>query len=378
MLRHVRTVLRKGIRSRVPMPTDSGDLPATLRFVQEQGWPYLQVGRRDFLLYTPKPLPESVLERLNRTSQACWTVCHQSALWEAMCAHSEDGYTNHNSQVEALLEQAFALRVSDIFLTLNGEVSTLRFRQQRTLQAPIQMNGEKGAALLKSLLVLAHLNIDDTLREQEGHFRYTLRGKLVFCRLSYIASAVSQSLVLRLLSEDLFPFEITALHLPQPLQKELLSRSWDSGMILISGATGSGKTTTLYALGKLLHQQSKKIIAIEDPIEAEADLWLQTEVNPHGGYTFDVALKAVLRQDPNVLLLGEIRDKETAQAAFYASLSGYLVVTTLHAQSLEHVPIRCRELGIDMATFKDNIRLQIHQQWDSEAALSPTFTWRLQ
>ena len=147
-------------------------------------------------------------------------------------------------------------------------------------------------------------------------------------------------------------------------------------MILISGATGSGKTTTLYALGKLLCQKGLKVISLEDPIEAEIDDWTQTEVDTKSGYTFENGLKAILRQDPNVILIGEIRDNETAKAAFYACLSGYLVVATLHAQHIERVAMRCHELDIDFNLFKDNIQLQIHQSWDDALKNdSPKFQW---
>jgi competence protein ComGA len=142
--------------------------------------------------------------------------------------------------------------------------------------------------------------------------------------------------------------------------KQML-KTHKSGMILLTGPTGSGKTTTLYSLIHFLARECKKIITLEDPIEAEIEGAVQTEINENVGYDFAIGLKAVLRQDPDVIVVGEIRDTAAALHAFHACLSGYLVITTLHAKSLEEVPFRCAELGIEISTFNDNILYIIHQ-----------------
>ena len=242
-----------------------------------------------------------------------------------------------------------------------------------------RINREEGDALLKSLLALAQLDFDNTLRKKEGHFRYELDENMIFCRLSYMASSVSQSLVLRLLSEDLFPFRLNNLQLPDDLMEYLNTTLCDlrSGMILVSGPTGSGKTTTLYSIAKMLREQGKKIISIEDPVEAELNELLQTEVNPEFNYTFEEALKSVFRQDPDVVIVGEVRDEETAKAAFNACISGLLVMTTLHAKNVSDIVLRCSELGIDFTHYVNYIRLQIHQEWDlGNMYDSPKFIWK--
>ena len=378
ILKRARVAHQKGRQVRVLANLKSNDRVNTLTLLRREGLDYSQVSEDYFVLYFGNELPVNCLQSLEKATQAHWMVCRSSVAKKDL-GHFDSKFNKHR-KFEKILQQAFNLKASDIFLTLTSEGVLLQFRQKRCLLSPFKLNGEEGEALLKSLLALAQLNFDDTLRTREGHFRYLLDGKIVFCRLSYVASSVSQSLVLRLLSEDLFPFILGNLQLPNDLLNCLKNscRNWHSGMILISGPTGSGKTTTLYSLAKLLRQYGQKVLSIEDPIEAELSELLQTEIAPKIGYTFEEALRAVLRQDPNVILLGEIRDAETAKAAFYASLSGYLVITTLHAQNLSMVPLRCLELGIDFSVFQDNVRLQIHQQWeDNNAGGAPRFQWKV-
>jgi type II secretory ATPase GspE/PulE/Tfp pilus assembly ATPase PilB-like protein len=185
---------------------------------------------------------------------------------------------------------------------------------------------------------------------------------------------------LRLFDPHRCAFDLSHLHVPESLQVLLKNTMchWRFGLILISGSTGSGKTATLYALGQLLRQQNRKLVALEDPVEIETDQWVQINVNDAIGYTFDLAFRGVIQHDVEVLLIGEIRDRETARVAFEASLAGYLVITTIHADSLDLVPFRCQELGIDVGEFLNTIRLQIHQTWDKRTASPhPHFTWKV-
>lgn len=372
MIRHVRAGVVNHTRIRALTNLKPNDRQAAFDVLTQYGFDYVATGPSSYCLINVIALPSICLERLGKATNSNWYLLHNSK----NLLHVQNRFNNRH--VEDLLKKAFELKASDIFLTKNDTGTTICFRHNRQLKLHQTFEQDRYGYLLKSLLVLAGQTINDSLAPYEGHFRYDFHGKKLFCRLSFVASKISQSLVLRLLSEDLFPFDYSKLRLPDALQHLLQNycqRSVLSGMILISGATGSGKTTTAYALTKLLVKNNQKIISIEDPIEAEQEGIIQTEIKSQLGYTFNDALKAVLRQDPNVILLGEIRDTETAQAAFYASLSGYLIITTLHADLLSSVPFRCHELGIDFNVFQDNVKLQIHQRWN-EAENSPHFEWK--
>lgn len=372
MIRHVHVDVVNRIRVRALTNLNPNDHQRAFDVLNRYKFKYIELGPSAYVLVNAVALPRICLERLKAATGADWGIVNSTEVLPQL----QNKF--NNKLVENLLQKAFHVGASDIFLTRNSNGTEICFRHKRQLKFRKNFEQDKYGYLLKSLLVLAGQTINDSLLPYEGHFRYNFYGKTLFCRLSFVASRVSQSLVLRLLSEDLFPFDYSKLHLPDDLQSFLqnfLQQANLSGMILISGPTGSGKTTTAYALAKLLRQDHRKVITIEDPIEAEQADMIQTEIRPQLGYTFNDALKAVLRQDPNIILLGEIRDAETAKAAFYASLSGYLVITTLHADLLESVPFRCNELGVDFNVFKDNVKLQIHQHWN-ETANSPCFEWR--
>lgn len=372
MIRHVHADAVNRIRVRALTNLKPNDHRAAFEVLTKHKFRYATLGPSSYVLVNAVALPNLCLERLKEATGANWAVIHNTK----ELPHIQSKF--NNQLVENLLQKAFELGASDIFLTKNSTGTSICFRHKRQLKSLQDFEQDRYGHLLKSLLVLAGQTVNGSLSPYEGHFRYNFHEKTLFCRLSFVASHVSQSLVLRLLSEDLFPFNYNNLHLPNDLRCFLQNYCQQpnlSGMILISGPTGSGKTTTAYALAKLLHKNHRKIISIEDPIEAEQGNIIQTEIKPQLGYTFDDALKAVLRQDPNIILLGEIRDTETAHAAFYASLSGYLVITTLHAEYLDSVSFRCNELGIDFNVFKDNVKLQIHQRWDT-LENSPQFEWR--
>ncbi|MDR2769696.1 MAG: Flp pilus assembly complex ATPase component TadA [Puniceicoccales bacterium] len=276
---------------------------------------------------------------------------------------ASNSLTSTNQSVHKILCEAQELSASDCYIQRTETCYKTFYRVRGALTTPKELSHIHGQRLLMSFLILAHLNLDKTGHPQEGHFRYPLTESSIFCRLSYIASDAAQSLALRLFHDTSKQFELCSLGMPTLLANDLkqMLKTHKSGMILLTGPTGSGKTTTLYSLIHFLAGERKKIITLEDPIEAEIEGAVQTEINENVGYDFAVGLKAVLRQDPDVIVVGEIRDTTAALHAFHACLSGYLVITTLHAKSLEEVPFRCAELGIEIDTFNDNILYTIHQ-----------------
>ena len=368
---HARDAIKRHRQLHAPKKLQPHRPHAAFEVLRTRGLPFRETPGRCILCVEDVAFV-SCLPYLERATEKSWTLCTEPSLWD-----EDVVWISENLHIRRVLEEAIRLKASDCFVALAGRSASVSFRCQRMIQNIKELPYEDGLLLLRSFLVLGNLNFSETFENQEGHFRYDLNGKIIFGRISYLADSDAQSLTLRLLSEQTLPFRIENLHLPSPLhnllETEILKQR--SGMILISGPTGSGKTTTLYALGRLFAQRGLKLISLEDPVEAEIDDWVQTDIDVKNNLTFEEALKGTLRQDPDAVIIGEIRDAETAKAAFYASLSGFLVLTTIHANTLSLVPFRCKELGIEFEEFKDNVHLQIHQTWRSDEA-SPQFSWQ--
>ena len=370
---HVRDALRQHRQIRALKKLPPHHPQTAFETLRTAGLPFREAPSGCCMLCVDEVVFVSCLPYLERATDQRWILCTDASFSNADTVDIAD-----NFQVRRLLEEAYRLHASDCFITIAGHSASVGFRCQRMVRNTKALNHEDGLLLLRSFLVLGNLNFSETFENAEGHFRYDLNGQTLFGRISYLADTGTQSLTLRLLSEQTLPFQIDALCLPPQLctllKTDVARRR--SGMILVSGPTGSGKTTTLYALGRLFAQQGLKIISLEDPVEAEIKDWIQTEIDVKNDFTFEEALTGTLRQDPDAVIIGEIRDPETASVAFYASLSGFLVLTTVHAQSLSLVPFRCKELGIDFDEFKDTVHLQIHQTWQTNEMPSPQFSWR--
>ena len=367
-LRHVHAVVTNRIRVHALTSIKPNDSVKAFRLLQRFGWRFYQVSSDSYVLECSAFLPKKCLLALEGATKASWSVVRANIFLQNSLPKSQI--------IADMLSEAFHLKASDIFLEISKDFASIKFRVRRVLTEQRVIPVEEGKGIVKALFALANLGQDDALYNREGHFSYEIDGKYIFFRLSFIASEISQSLVLRLLSEKLFPFEVNALCLPQDLGNCLneIVRASHTGMILISGSTGSGKTTTAYTLAKLFAENGRKVISIEDPIEAELSNVIQSEIKATQGYSFCEAMNAILRQDPDVIMVGEIRDAETARAAFYASLSGYWVITTIHSECLQNVSFRCEELGITFSEFSDNVKLQIHQQWGKHD--HPEFAWQ--
>lgn len=264
---------------------------------------------------------------------------------------------NTSALIDTIFYDAIRFNASDFYLELNDTSCKSFYRVSGRLTKKSFHTLDWGRNLLARLKILANLNLDKTGKPQEGRFRYTLSQKQISCRLSFLASETNESLVVRLLSNDPLAFTLDRLGMPEPILQSLkkLSNAEMGGMLLITGPTGSGKTTTLYSLLQFLNSESRKILTLEDPVEAEIEGVVQTEVNENLGLSFESGLKALLRQDPNVIMLGEIRDKATAAAAVQSALSGHLLLTTVHAKSTIDVFFRCLELGIERATLATSL-----------------------
>jgi general secretion pathway protein E len=250
--------------------------------------------------------------------------------------------------LNALLTQAARDGASDIHIEPYERHSSVRFRVDGTLREVVQPNRALHAALISRLKIMAELDIAERRMPQDGRISLRIGTRAVDVRVSTLPSAHGERAVLRLLDKSEGRLSLEALG----MQGEVLSRftrlvAQPHGMILVTGPTGSGKTTTLYAALSRLDAAHSNIMTVEDPIEYELPGVGQTQVNARIDLTFAKALRAILRQDPDVIMIGEIRDFETAQIAIQASLTGHLVLATLHTNDATSAVTRLTDMGVE-------------------------------
>jgi type IV pilus assembly protein PilB len=233
--------------------------------------------------------------------------------------------------IDNLLSYAAALRASDIHIEILDDSILIRFRIDGILREIIRIPKEAYAAILARIKLLAGLKIDEHLKPQDGRFRHKVGQEFLDVRVSIIPVFYGEKIELRLLSATQRPLSLEELGFWEDMKKvvsENLKKSY--GMILVTGPTGSGKTTTLYSILNILNKPEVNIVTIEDPIEYDIKYINQTQINPAAGVTFASGLRAILRQDPNIIMVGEIRDEETADIAVNAALTGHLLISSLH------------------------------------------------
>jgi general secretion pathway protein E len=250
--------------------------------------------------------------------------------------------------LNALLTQAARDGASDIHIEPYERHSSVRFRVDGTLREVVQPNRALHAALISRLKIMAELDIAEKRLPQDGRISLRIGTRAVDVRVSTLPSAHGERAVLRLLDKEAGRLDLQHLGMDTPTLKEfdhLIAQP--HGIVLVTGPTGSGKTTTLYAALSRLNAASTNILTVEDPIEYELAGVGQTQVNPRIEMTFAKALRAILRQDPDVIMIGEIRDLETAQIAVQASLTGHLVLATLHTNDSAAAVTRLLDMGIE-------------------------------
>lgn len=218
-------------------------------------------------------------------------------------------------------------------------------------------------AVISHLKIKAHLDIAEKRLPQDGRFKMVLPPHTLTCRVSTLPLLYGEKLVVRLLAAATELPALNALGLTETQQAVLLQQlQRPQGLILITGATGSGKTTTLYSALQHLNHPHRNITTVEDPIEIELEHINQVNVHPKIGLTFAHALRALLRQDPDVMMIGEIRDLETATIATHAAQTGHLVLSTLHCNSAIEAFSRLRLMGIDLLDLVESLRLIVAQR----------------
>ena len=249
--------------------------------------------------------------------------------------------------VNDLIARAVDDGASDVHINPDEHELHIRYRVDGVLQSRQGPGVAAHAGLVQRLKVMGNLDLTQTRRPQDGKFRFEHTSGPIDVRLSVIPTVCGENVVMRLLRQGSSLKDFNELGMPPVLIQSLVDMlAMPHGMVLVTGPTGSGKTTTLYTALARLNTPARNIMTIEDPVEIRLPLVRQTQVNPEVGLTFAGALRSILRQDPDVVLVGEIRDQETAQIAVQASLTGHMVLSTLHTNDAVGAVARLRDFGL--------------------------------
>ncbi len=251
-------------------------------------------------------------------------------------------------KVNQLLTSAVEERISDIHIEPFENRLVVRFRQDGLLHEHMVLPPYMQQAVSTRLKIMARLDIAERRIPQDGRIKTKIAGKDIDIRVSCLPTVYGESVVMRILDRTSASFSLEKLGFPEReynIFQQLIHSPY--GMLLVTGPTGSGKTTTLYSALNTINSIEKKIITIEDPVEYELDGINQIHVNPKAGLTFASGLRSIVRQDPDVILIGEIRDKETADIAIQSALTGHLVFSTLHTNDAAGAISRLIEIGVE-------------------------------
>ncbi len=265
--------------------------------------------------------------------------------------------------VNDLLEKAMELRASDIHIEPFRSGLVIRMRVDGLLRPVAAPTGALPQALISRVKILSGLNIAERRLPQDGAARLRVGRSEIDIRVATMPTQHGEAAVIRLLPRDRGLLEVGKLGLSAADETKLMQlMALPHGMVIITGPTGSGKTTTLATMLSILNEPTRKILTIEDPVEYEIHGVNQSQVKPSIGLTFAAALRSFVRQDPDVIMVGEVRDAETAHIAVHAALTGHLVLTTLHTETAAAAVPRLLDLGVEHFLLKSTLRAVIAQR----------------
>ncbi|MFO0355309.1 MAG: GspE/PulE family protein [Sphingobacteriaceae bacterium] len=270
---------------------------------------------------------------------------------------------NDSGFLETLVKEAKSLNSSDIHIETYGEKCRIRFRVDGVLIDRHKLNKGEYPTLINKIKIAASCDIAEKRMPQDGRIRFKFNNSNLDIRVSILPTLYGEKIVLRLLGSDASHIQIEKLGFTkEELERYELAVKKPNGIILISGPTGSGKTTTLYATLKVLNKPTNNIVTIEDPIEYTLDGVNQVQLKEEIGLTYTEALRTFLRQDPDIIMLGEIRDAQTAQMAIRAALTGHLVLSTIHTNSAWGTVSRLVDMGIPPYLLSNTFNLSVAQR----------------
>ncbi len=264
---------------------------------------------------------------------------------------------------DTIMEYAVAERASDIHIETLAEEVIIRFRVDGVLRDIIKLPNGIQDALIARIKILSNLKIDEHRAPQDGRYKFTIGDDVIALRISIVPGFNGENVVMRVLHESNRPLSLEELGLKGrglDIIRENMTKP--HGMILVTGPTGSGKTTTLYSILNILNTIEVKICTIEDPIEYGINRVSQMQVNKKAGLEFATGLRALLRHDPDIIMVGEIRDEETADIAVHSALTGHLVLSTLHTNTAPGAIARFLDMGVEDFLLASTVNVILAQR----------------
>ncbi len=265
--------------------------------------------------------------------------------------------------VAVIINHAVEGGASDIHIENTGEKVRVRYRVDGTLHTTLVLPLTSFDGIIARIKILAKLRLDEKRKPQDGSFATMIEGRKIEFRVSTFPAYYGEKVVMRILDSEKGVKTLEALDFTEDnfkMIREAIKRPY--GLILISGPTGSGKSTTLYSMLNEVDKEGSNVVSLEDPVEYQIPGVTQSQVLPEIGYTFASGLRSILRQDPNIIMVGEIRDKETAQLAIQAALTGHLVLSTIHTNSAIGIVPRLVDMGVDPYLIAPTLILAMAQR----------------
>ena len=375
----VQTIPRAEIR-------ESSDPSPEAHLLRTHGYLILEPeGPKKLLAGGPTPKPE--LSKLLGQAAEVWkwvliSPLRASAREIQSAVNEEENHPDSFSipaWLEGILLVQWSCGAADIHFEREGSHLVVRAQCGGRMQHIGTWRDKRVETSLRLLKTWAGFSTAAETLPQDGRISITLSTRAITFRISHVMTVNGESIVLRNLGSESEIRSLEELMVPPELKKQMLDCAMHApGLVIISGRTGSGKTTTLYALIVELLAGNMKILTIEDPVEYELPNAVQSAVNTSSGWTFGTAIRAYLRQDPDVILLGEMRDQESAEAACRASLTGHCVLTTLHARSEKEALERLKAWGIKENLLRETVRLIVNQRLlndETTGTLRAEFNW---
>lgn len=298
-------------------------------------------------IYRPDNVVENLLQNLEE--QEVTQIEEEVDADDLMVSTEEASARPVVRLVDAILSEGILARASDIHIEPSEGGVVVRYRIDGVLVQKMKIPRAAGVPLISRIKIISSLDIADRLRPQDGRARVAVNGQAVDLRVSTLPASYGEKVVIRILNAQATALDLAALGMfPDEIAKLQGLLENKDGIILVTGPTGSGKTTTLYSALRYVQDEGVNIVTVEDPVEYRlSNNIVQVQVNPKAGLTFATALRSILRQDPDVVLIGEIRDQETGSIAVQASLTGHLVLSTLHTNDAPNAVTRLVDMGLE-------------------------------